>query len=93
MVTVTNPVASRHRSGGGRFGLAGLAERVGAAGGFLDHRATGGEFRLVAMLPTKAPDLPAEPQLSRSRVAMLGRRHRRAAVRAAAGEPSLVGVG
>ena len=71
VVTVTNPVTAATRSGGGGFGLAGLAERAGAAGGFVDHRVTGGEFRLVAMLPTKAPDLPAEPKLTRSRVAIL----------------------
>jgi hypothetical protein len=48
-----------------------LAERAVAAARFVDHRVTGGEFRLVAMLPTKSPDLPSEPKLTRSRVAML----------------------
>nr|MDT0659914.1 histidine kinase [Micromonospora sp. DSM 115978] len=44
--------------GGRGHGLVGLAERVGQAGGFLDHRCVDGEFRLIAMLPTAggAPD-------------------------------------
>jgi signal transduction histidine kinase len=71
VVTVTNPVTGAPTRGGGGFGLAGLAERAGAAGGFVDHRVAGGEFRLVAMLPTRSPDLPAEPKLTRSRVAIL----------------------
>jgi signal transduction histidine kinase len=57
---------------GGGYGLTGLAERAGAAGGFVDHRVTGGEFRLVAMMPTKSGDLPPEPGISRARVALLG---------------------
>lgn len=56
----------------GGYGLPGLAERAGAAGGFVDHRVTGGEFRLVAMLPTKSGDLPPEPRIGRARVALLG---------------------
>ena len=70
LVTVTNPVTSPDACGGG-YGLTGLAERAGAAGGFVDHRVDGGEFRLVAMLPTQSPDLPPEPRLTRSRVAVL----------------------
>lgn len=71
MVTVTNPVAPNPAAGGG-FGLTGLAERVGAAAGFLDHRAVAGEFRLVAMLPT-APPVPAAPsRIGRTRTALLG---------------------
>jgi signal transduction histidine kinase len=53
VVTVAN-AHTGHAEPGGGFGLAGLAERVGAAGGFLDHRAGHGSFRLVAMLPTTA---------------------------------------
>jgi signal transduction histidine kinase len=71
LVTVTNPVTSGTTPGGG-YGLTGLAERAGAAGGLVDHRVTGGEFRLVAMLPTKSPDLPPEPRLTRTRIALLG---------------------
>jgi signal transduction histidine kinase len=70
VMTVTNPVTGATTRGGG-FGLTGLAERAGAAGGFLDHRVAGGEFRLVAMLPTTSPDLPPEPKLTRSRVMIL----------------------
>lgn len=70
VVTVTNPMTSGHTTGGG-FGLTGLTERAGAAGGFLDHRAIGGEFRLVAMLPTKSVDLAPQPRLTRTRVAIL----------------------
>jgi signal transduction histidine kinase len=55
LVTVVNPAAAEDAPGGG-FGLAGLAERVGAAGGFLDHRMADGEFRLIAMLPTTVPE-------------------------------------
>jgi signal transduction histidine kinase len=72
VVAVTNPVTTSTGIGGGSgFGLAGLAERAGAARGFLDHRITDGEFRLVAMLPTKSPDLPREPRLTRGRIALL----------------------
>jgi signal transduction histidine kinase len=72
VVTVTNPVAAGPEAAtGSGFGLAGLAERAGAASGFLDHRVAGGEFRLVAMLPTRSPDLPPEPRLTRGRVALL----------------------
>jgi signal transduction histidine kinase len=71
LVTVTNPTVADTAPGGG-FGLAGLAERAGDAGGLVDHRVAEGEFRLVAMLPTKSGDLPPEPRLSRSRLAMVG---------------------
>lgn len=71
LVTVTNPVTSGVTHGGG-YGLTGLAERAGAAGGLVDHRVTDGEFRLVAMLPTRSPDLKPEPRLTRTRVAVLG---------------------
>jgi signal transduction histidine kinase len=69
LVTVANPVVADPAPGGG-YGLTGLSERAGAAGGFVDHRVTDGEFRLVAMLPTTPLDLPV-PQLTRSRVALL----------------------
>ncbi len=70
LVTVTNPVTAGATPGGG-FGLTWLAERAGAAGGLVDHRVTGGEFRLVAMLPTTAPELPPDPRLTRTRIALL----------------------
>jgi signal transduction histidine kinase len=56
-------------AGSGGFGLAGLAERVGAAGGFLDHRVERGWFRLVAMVPTAAVEVV--PPVRRSRHAAL----------------------
>jgi signal transduction histidine kinase len=49
LVTVVNPLTEA--PGGAGHGLTGLEERVRVAGGFLDHRADGGRFRLVAMLP------------------------------------------
>jgi signal transduction histidine kinase len=68
VVTVTNPLPDTPAAGApGGYGLAGLAERVGAAGGFLDHRTGEGEFRLVAMLPTADPEPVAV-----SRVTVLG---------------------
>jgi signal transduction histidine kinase len=70
VLTITNPLAA-HTAPGGGFGLTGLAERVGAAGGLVDHRVTGDEFRLVAMLPTKSADLEP-PRVARTQVAMLG---------------------
>jgi signal transduction histidine kinase len=72
VMTVTNPVTEDTTPAGGGFGLTGLAERVGAAGGFVDHRVAGGEFRLVAMLPTKSGDLPPEPGIGRTHVALIG---------------------
>ncbi|GAB3443516.1 sensor histidine kinase [Actinophytocola sediminis] len=71
VLSVTNPVADRRPGPGARLGLAGLRERVEPAGGFLDHRETGGWFRLVAMLPTSAP-VPAEPEIGRVRATALG---------------------
>lgn len=71
VVTVTNPMTTGDTTGGG-FGLTGLTERVGAAGGFLDHRAEAGEFRLVAMLPTKSVDLAPQPRLTRTSLAIMG---------------------
>jgi signal transduction histidine kinase len=50
LITVANPLADQVPGGTGH-GLIGLEERVRVAGGFLDHRADGGRFRLVAMLP------------------------------------------
>jgi signal transduction histidine kinase len=49
LLSLANPVAAPGVAGG--HGLNGLHERVGHAGGLLDHRAEGGEFRLVAMFP------------------------------------------
>ena len=72
VMTVTNPVTEDTTPAGGGYGLTGLAERAGAAGGFVDHRVADGEFRLVAMLPTKSGDLPPEPGIGRARVALLG---------------------
>ena len=66
VVTVSNPLAGHPEPGGG-FGLAGLAERVGAAGGYLDHRADDGGFRLVAMLPFES-----EPRVGRTRATLVG---------------------
>jgi len=71
VLTVTNPTEGSPATDGG-YGLAGLRERVGAAAGFLDHRDAGGEFRLVAMLPTKSPDLAPVSRGSRFRTAALG---------------------
>ena len=59
LVTVANRLAgeplSSERTG---HGLAGLAERVGLTGGFLDHRLHNGHFRLVAMLPVMPDATP-----------------------------------
>ncbi len=68
VVTVTNPLADGTEPGGG-FGLAGLTERVGAAGGFLDHHRDHGRVTLVAMLPTAAAPPPA---IGRTRATMVG---------------------
>ncbi|WP_213451715.1 sensor histidine kinase [Rhizomonospora bruguierae] len=61
LLTVTNPLGDGTGAGSGQ-GLRGLGERMSAAGGLLDHRRAGGEFRLGAMLPAAAPapdpDLP-----------------------------------
>jgi signal transduction histidine kinase len=69
-VVLTNPVSAGTVTDGG-YGLTGLAERVGAAGGFLDHRVRDGEFRLTAMLPTSSIDVAPEPRLTRTRVTLL----------------------
>ncbi len=70
VLTVSNPVTADGASPGG-FGLAGLRERVQAAGGFLDHRLhPDGEFRLVAMLPVAEPDTSPQPRPSRFRTAV-----------------------
>lgn len=71
LVAVENPLpadASTSDLPGGH-GLAGLRERVDAAGGLLDHRADAGRFRLNAMLPVPA----TRPQLPRAaRAAAIG---------------------
>jgi signal transduction histidine kinase len=64
LLSVTNPVppgppAAGPSPGGEpgpgeRHGLRGLGERMAAAGGLLDHRRSGGQFRLAAMLPAVA---------------------------------------
>ena len=69
VVTLSNPHTG-HADPGGGFGLAGLAERVGAAGGFLDHRSDHGTFRLVAMLPTTA--FEPDRRIGRTRVTLVG---------------------
>jgi signal transduction histidine kinase len=72
LVTVVNPLADSVADGAGH-GLTGLGERVRAAGGFLDHRAENGEFRLVAMLPLAAETEDAEPPVpGAARTALLG---------------------
>ncbi len=48
------PGAGGEPGPGERHGLRGLAERMAAAGGLLDHRRSGGQFRLAAMLPAVA---------------------------------------
>jgi signal transduction histidine kinase len=68
VVTVSNPASGEPDPGGG-FGLAGLAERVGAAGGFLDHRRDHGTFRLVALLPIATEDTPP---VGRTRATLVG---------------------
>jgi signal transduction histidine kinase len=64
LVRVTNPVVEVAPGGGsGGFGLAGLDERVRAAGGMLRHdrddSGTGQGFTVLAMLPTVPADLEA----------------------------------
>jgi signal transduction histidine kinase len=60
LVTVENPLTTPATDLPGGHGLAGLRERVDAAGGLLDHRTDAGRFRLSAMLPlpTTRPQLP-----------------------------------
>jgi signal transduction histidine kinase len=70
LVTLVNPAAQPANGTG--HGLAGLTERVGATGGFLDHRCDGGVFRLVAVLPlTPAPD-PVPPARGQLRTVLIG---------------------
>ncbi|GAA4224778.1 signal transduction histidine kinase [Streptosporangium album] len=65
LLTVANPLPDGPVSAGAGHGLSGLSERVGPAGGVLDHRLSGDGFRLFAMLPVVAgepggdDDLPA----------------------------------
>jgi signal transduction histidine kinase len=59
LLTVINALpgtAPAAPGGGGSagHGLSGLSERMRSAGGFLDHRLSGGQSRLFAMLPTAA---------------------------------------
>ncbi|GAA1814597.1 hypothetical protein GCM10009682_39620 [Luedemannella flava] len=71
LVTVANPVPPGPPAGGATgHGIAGLAERVGAAGGVLDHRRDGGEFRLFAMLPGDVE--VDEPEVSSGRGLVVG---------------------
>jgi signal transduction histidine kinase len=51
VVEVDNPVGRSGGTPGSGTGLVGLAERVGLAGGRLEHGADRGRFRLVAVLP------------------------------------------
>jgi signal transduction histidine kinase len=78
LVTVVNPLPSLGRPvvlGGGGRGLPGLTERAQAIGGCVDHRTSGGEFRLVAMLPVVPEDVTDEDDLPMAggvRTAVLG---------------------
>jgi signal transduction histidine kinase len=68
LVRVTNPVAGGGpvgAAGTGGFGLAGLDERVRAAGGMLRHDRAEGVFTVLAMLPTVPPDLEPAPETAR----------------------------
>ncbi|GAA2127627.1 sensor histidine kinase [Glycomyces algeriensis] len=61
LVAVENPLPATPTPGlPGGHGLAGLRERIDAAGGLLDHRTHADRFRLSAMLPlpTTRPRLP-----------------------------------
>lgn len=72
VVTVVNPLAvtPEHITAG--HGLSGLDERVRQFGGFLDHRAADGEFRLVAMLPMTEEAADDVPRVGRIRTVVLG---------------------
>lgn len=73
LVRVTNPVADHPAGSSGGFGLAGLDERVRAAGGMLRHARGGGVFTVVGMLPSVPSDLePARPQPARRTVTLGG---------------------
>jgi signal transduction histidine kinase len=65
LVAVANPLPDAVPAPRGTgHGLAGLDERLRAAGGLLDHRRSGGGYRLSAMLPTGPPDsTPADRPL------------------------------
>jgi signal transduction histidine kinase len=58
LVTVENPLVGATDNLPGGHGLAGLRERVDAAGGLLDCRAADGRFRVSAMLPLPAARPP-----------------------------------
>jgi signal transduction histidine kinase len=53
-IDVSNPLGNNSTIPGSGTGLVGLTERVRLAGGQLDHRATGTEFRVSASLPWPA---------------------------------------
>lgn len=72
LVTVANPCPSDGTGPSAGHGLLGLRERVGLAGGFLDHRRQGDGFRLVAMLPVAAVPEGAAPQAGRGRLVAVG---------------------
>jgi hypothetical protein len=72
LVRVSNPVGEPVGSSGG-FGLAGLDERVRAAGGMLRHDRADGVFTVVAMLPSVPSDLePVRPRATRRTVTLGG---------------------
>ncbi|MEZ0071253.1 sensor histidine kinase [Planotetraspora sp. GP83] len=61
LLTVANPLQDHPvlpAAEGARHGLSGLGERVRPVGGVLDHSISDGMFRLVAMLPAVAEELP-----------------------------------
>ncbi|GAA4585998.1 hypothetical protein GCM10023194_30640 [Planotetraspora phitsanulokensis] len=71
LLTLVNPLpAIPESAAGGGHGLAGLAERVGSAGGLLDHGMSEGRFRLFAMVPVAVPEDPAgdDPLPARVRI-------------------------
>ncbi|RRR96541.1 sensor histidine kinase [Glycomyces terrestris] len=71
IVAVENPLpAAAPAPLPGGHGLAGLRERVDAAGGLLDHRADGGRFRLNAVLP-KATAPQTAPRVRAAALATL----------------------
>ncbi|WP_433832505.1 sensor histidine kinase [Actinoplanes sp. CA-015351] len=53
-ILVSNPLGTEPPGWSGGAGLVGLTERVGLAGGQLDHQEVGGEFRLQASIPWPA---------------------------------------
>jgi signal transduction histidine kinase len=75
LVKVTNPVGDGSEGMSGGFGLAGLDERVRAAGGLLRHDRAGDVFTVLAMLPTVPSDLsldPSRPPATRRTVTLGG---------------------